>query len=139
MVPQNDFHDERLAKYGNAIWTASRNDEGTISATGANIVARAVIAVADDEMAALRDELALCKRGGKTLGEILDRSLRDVLYASGMHHVIDETGDGDWALVWERLLELKPRADAAEAQVDELRAENEALRSDFGRWIEEHS
>ena len=139
MVPQNDFHDERLAKYGNAIWTASRNDEGTISATGANIVARAVIAVADDEMAALRDELALCKRGGKTLGEILDRSLRDVLDASGMHHVIDETGDGDWALVWERLLELKPRADAAEAQVDELRAENEALRSDFGRWIEEHS
>jgi hypothetical protein len=50
----------RLAKYGEVIWSTSRRDEGSISATGANIVATAVLALADSEQAALvaeRDEL----------------------------------------------------------------------------------
>ena len=42
--------DARVARYGAAIWDASRHDEGTISWTGANVVARAVIAVADAEV-----------------------------------------------------------------------------------------
>lgn len=40
---------ERLAE---AIWTTSRADEGTISATGAKIVARALLPVVEREIAA---------------------------------------------------------------------------------------
>lgn len=101
---------EREQRYGKAIWETSRRDEGTISVTGANIVARAVMAVADEE-------LAMYKRGGKTLGETIDWQCRAVLDATGMHHVIGEDGDGDWALVWEHLAELRPRLDAAEAKL----------------------
>jgi len=51
-------NDERVQRYGRAIWEASRADEGTISYIGANHVARAVMAVADAEQAELRAELA---------------------------------------------------------------------------------
>jgi hypothetical protein len=122
-----------MARYGEAIWTASRDDEGTISATGANIVARAAMAVADAEVTAMarkaarrivdeRRELARYKRGGKTLGEIIEWQCRAVLDASGMHHLINEDGDGDWGLVWERLAELRPRLEAAEVKLARVEA-----------------
>ena len=44
--------------YGEAIWNTSRADESTISVTGARIVARAAMAVADREQAELRREVA---------------------------------------------------------------------------------
>lgn len=68
-----------------------------------------------------RDEIERLRRGGAELGRILDRTLRDALDASGRHDVIGEDGDGDWALVWETLAELRPRAEAAEAEVERLR------------------
>ena len=98
--------DARLRRYGRTIWETSRNDESTISATGANIVARAVITVADQEQAELRAELEKYKRGAQTLGHTIEWQCRAVLDATGMHHVIGEDGDGDWALVWERLAEM---------------------------------
>lgn len=53
-----------------------------------------------------REERDRNKRAAVTLGKIVDRQCRDVLDATGMHHVIGEDGDGDWALVWERLAEM---------------------------------
>lgn len=44
--------------------------------------------------------------GGRELGRQIERYLTWVLDATGMHHLIDETGDGDWELVWERLAEM---------------------------------
>ena len=106
-VPREAMSDDaRLRRYGRTIWETSRNDESTISATGANIVARAVIAVADQEQAELRAELEKYKRGAQTLGHTIEWQCRAVLDATGMHHVIGEDGDGDWALVWERLAEM---------------------------------
>lgn len=60
------------------------------------------------------DEFARLKRGAETLGQIVDRQCRDVLDATEMHAVIDETGDGDWGLVWERMAELCAKGLAAE-------------------------
>ena len=92
-------------------------------------VADAVVAAGDaDEVTRLRADLALYKRGGKTLGEIIDWQCRAALDATGMHHLIDEDGDGDWALVWEHLAELRPRAEAAEAERDALRETVAKLR-----------
>lgn len=53
-----------------------------------------------------REERDRNKRAAVTLGKIVERQCRDVLDATGMHHVIGEDGDGDWALVWERLAEM---------------------------------
>ena len=116
MVEQNapEGTPAREARYAKAIWEASRADEGTISATGANIVARAVMAVADDEQAVLR-------RGARTLGEIIDKQCRMVLDATGLHAWIDEDGDGDWGAVWDHLFDLRRRAEAAEAELERLR------------------
>lgn len=54
----------------------------------------------------LADEVELLRRGGKTLGEIVEKQCRMALDATGLHHLIDENGDGDWGAVWENLAEL---------------------------------
>lgn len=81
--------------------------------------------VIGDLVAALdesRAEVAMVRRGARTLGHIVETQGRDALDASGMHHVIGEDGDGDWAVVWEVLAELRPRAEKAEAELDRLTA-----------------
>jgi hypothetical protein len=105
----------RVARYAEAIWKTSRADEGTISATGANIVARAVIRIADDETARLR-------RGAKTLGETIEKQCRMVLDATGLHDWVDEEGDGDWGAIWDHLFALRARVEDAEARVERLNA-----------------
>lgn len=77
--------------------------------------ARARIAELETE----RDRL---ERGAKTLGAQVDRQCRDVLDATGLHHLIDEDGDGDWGLVWERLAEMGSGLRAARARITELEA-----------------
>jgi hypothetical protein len=75
---------------------------------------------AEEELERVREQqsdLEQTKRGARELGRILDRTLRDALDASGRHDAIDEDGDGDWAVVWETLAALRPRAEAAEAKV----------------------
>lgn len=47
--------DGRVRKYASIIWDASRKDEGTISATGADFVAKAVIQEVDSELAEAED------------------------------------------------------------------------------------
>ena len=82
-------------------------------------MADAVIAVSDEEQAELREELAKYKRGAKTLGETIEKQCQMALDASGRHDLIGEDGDGDWGAVWDHVLELRPRAEAAEAELDE--------------------
>jgi len=67
------------------------------------------------------------ERGGRELGRQIERYLTWVLDATGMHHLIDEDGDGDWELVWDRLRELGERAKRAEV----LERERDAAVRDF--------
>lgn len=74
-------------------------------------------------------ELERARRACKTLSETVEKQCRMALDASGLHHLIDEDGDGDWGLVWERLAEHK-------AEVEKLRGAMETIRghcTDLGR------
>ena len=51
-------------------------------------------------------EVETLRRGGKELGRIIESQCQMVLNITGLHDVIDEDGDGDWGLVWEKLAEL---------------------------------
>lgn len=52
-------------------------------------------------------ELAKARRAAKTLGEIIEKQCRDVLDVTGLHHLINEDGDGHWDVVWMRLFEMR--------------------------------
>ena len=75
----------------------------------------------------LIEELRRTKSGARTLGRIIEQQNRDALDASGMHHVVDETGDGDWEVVWEALALLRPER-------DELAARLAAIEALADRW-----
>jgi hypothetical protein len=75
-------------------------------------------------------EIERLQSAGKTLGKIIDDSLRDVLNATGSHDLIGEDGDGDWMAVFERLAELRPARDAALAEVERLQAKLAAYQGD---------
>lgn len=107
------------------IWEASRADEGTISATGARHVAEAILA---SDWAQQQERV---RRGAKTLGKIIEDQCRMALDATGLHHIIDEDGDGDWAVVWDHLHELKPRAERAEDALVDLRSRVRALADEW--------
>ena len=53
------------------------------------------------------DELAKAKRAAKTLGEVIEKQCQDVLDVTGLHHLINEDGDGHWDVVWMRLFEMR--------------------------------
>lgn len=42
-----------------------------------------------------------------TLDRIITQQCQAALDATGLHHLIDEDGDGDWSAVWEGLQELQ--------------------------------
>jgi hypothetical protein len=65
---------------------------------------------------AVIDERDMLKRGGAELGRQIDHYLTWVLDATGMHHLIDEDGDGDWELVWEQLAEMGRARAASETE-----------------------
>lgn len=52
-------------------------------------------------------ELAAAKRAAKTLNEVIEKQCRDVLDVTGLHHLINEDGDGAWDVVWMRLFEMR--------------------------------
>jgi hypothetical protein len=55
---------------------------------------------------ALLDKLEQLQTGGKFLGDSIVALNRIALDATGLHHLIDETGDGDWQAVWENVADL---------------------------------
>lgn len=69
----------------------------------------------------LVSEVEKLRRAAKTLGKIIDDSLTDVLKATDSYDLIGEDGDGDWMVVFERLMELRPARDAAMAAVGRVR------------------
>lgn len=69
----------------------------------------------------------------KTLGQIIGQTNRMALDITGLHHLIGEDGDGDWAAVGERLAELGSERDAANAEAERLRATVERVRELIGR------
>src|SRR5690625_2211425 len=77
----------------------------------------------------LIEDLRRTRSGARTLGRIIEQQNRDALDASGMHHVVDETGDGDWEVVWEALALLRPERDELAAKV----AAVEALADEWER------
>jgi hypothetical protein len=76
------------------------------------------------EVARLIEERDRLQRGGAELGRQIERYLTWVLDATAMHDLIDEEGDGDWQLVWERLAELRPELEQVRAELAQQREEN---------------
>jgi len=108
-------------------------------------VAREVVAEVDRLRAALSDaermrdewsemyKIALAaqvkaERACKTLGKVIEDQCRDALSATGLHRLIDETGDGDWGAVWENVAELGERARRAEAALARVTDDSMAER-----------
>ena len=60
---------------------------------------------AEKSYADLVAEVQHVRAAAQTLGRIIERHNRDVLDITGLHHLIDETGDGPWDVVWETLAE----------------------------------
>ena len=76
-----------------------------------------------------RDELAKATRAAKTLGEVIDRQCREVLDVTGLHHLINEDGDGAWDVVWMRLHEMRDEL----ASLKESTIGRERVRGDSWR------
>ncbi|UTM47068.1 hypothetical protein [Glutamicibacter mysorens] len=53
-----------------------------------------------------------------TLDRIITQQCQAALDATGLHHLIDEDGDGDWSAVWEGLQELADQKRHAERNAD---------------------
>ena len=64
------------------------------------------------EIRALIAELDKTKRAAVTLGEIIDKQCMDVLDITGLHHMVNEDGDGDWSAIWDHLWAMKAQLDA---------------------------
>lgn len=62
----------------------------------------------------------------KTLGRIIEHQGRDILKITGLHHMIEEDGDGDWGAVWENAYSLPTVSEWRQYQA-ELAAAREAL------------
>jgi hypothetical protein len=66
-------------------------------------------------------EVEKLRRACETLGGVVESQCRMALDASGLHHLIDEDGDGDWGLVWERLAELGADNERLLATIERVR------------------
>ena len=81
----------------------------------------------DDEF--LLGDLTRYKRGAKTLGEIIEKQCREVLDATGLHHLINEDGDGAWDVVWMRLHEMRDElASLKDSTIGRERARGDSWR-----------
>ena len=64
------------------------------------------IAHSPEDIAALIGEVERLRRSGATLGLVIKEQCQAALDATGLHDLIDETGDGDWGTVWETVAEI---------------------------------
>lgn len=76
-----------------------------------------------ERLEAIAVEVETLRRGAKELGRTIEQQCRMVLDATGLHHFIDEDGDGDWGAVWENLFDQCGRARQGAA----IRTEVEAV------------
>lgn len=64
------------------------------------------IAAAPELVADLVAEVERVRSACKTLGNLTVQLNQMALDATGLHHLIGEDGDGDWAAVWDKIAEL---------------------------------
>ena len=76
----------------------------------------------------LTAELELYKRGAKTLGEIVDRQITDLLRWAGMEDQIG-TDDPDQQTAWERVNEMPEKVKRMERVAAEIWAEEQAIQA----------
>ena len=77
----------------------------------------------------LTADLGKYKRGAKTLGGIIEKQCREVLDVTGLHHLINEDGDGHWDVVWMRLFEMRDElASLKESTIARERARGDSWR-----------
>lgn len=67
------------------------------------------IAQARTDVPALVAEVRRLRNGASVLGRLVDRQLTDILDITGLHHMVDETGDGDWGAIWDLMGEMVAR------------------------------
>ena len=87
------------------------------------------IAAAPADVAYLLAELRKATRAAQTLGQVIEKQCRDVLDVTGLHHLINEDGDGHWDVVWMRLFEMREEL----ASLKESTIGRERLRGDSWR------
>ena len=80
------------------------------------------IAHSPEDIAALLAEVEKLRRAGSTLGTVIEKQCEAALDATGLHDLIDETGDGDWGAVWETVAEMGETCRRLRAQLDAVRA-----------------
>jgi len=81
-----------------------------------------------DALEAAEDEVARTREAARTLGGIVDQQCRDIAKIARSEHLATEDGDADWGVIWEQAYEIADRAEKAEAERDEARAEVARLR-----------
>ena len=77
---------------------------------------------APTDIVALIAEVERLRRSGATLGLVIEKQCQAALDATGLHDLIDETGDGDWGAVWETVAEMGETCRRLRAQLDAVRA-----------------
>lgn len=75
-------------------------------------------------------ELAKAKRAVKTYGQVIDKQCRDVLDITGLHHLINENGDGHWDVVWMRLFEMRDELAGMKARAKESHPPHDARQGE---------
>lgn len=104
-------------------WTSDPEiDRRTAETDHAAHVALVVEQHTNGRITELEAELEKQKRGGRTLGKAIDRTLKWVIEASNSEDLIGDDGDGDWEIVWDRLFQLRPDLDAANARAEKAEA-----------------
>lgn len=91
---------------------------------------------ANGRIAALEAELEKQKRGGRTIGKAIDRTLKWVIEASNSKDLINDDGDGDWEIVWDRLFQLRPNLEAAIDRAEKAEATIARVRGEVSAYSE---
>lgn len=87
-------------------------------------------------IAELEAELEKQKRGGRTIGKAIDRTLKWVIEASNSEDLINDDGDGDWEIVWDRLFQLRPNLEAAIDRAEKAEATIARVRGEVSAYSE---
>jgi hypothetical protein len=74
------------------------------------------------ELLAARARIEALRSGGRQLGKIVHRLNMTALDVTGLHHLIDEDGDGDWQAVWENVSDLGRANRKLRAELESRRA-----------------
>jgi hypothetical protein len=91
-----------------------------------------LIVAAVNALPELLDRLEAAERSARTLGRTIDRWGQLIIKATDSQDIADETGDGDWEVIEERLAAMSMRLEAAEAAIERVRE----LHRPIGVWDE---